>query len=284
MVRGKKYHYFGWKLMNSVVQRTLYLMKEVKDPVTRHREIHEFDASQARGEPLDDIPQGGNIPELIPESDAVIARWNEIQPQLEEIQRQMKMMKEVAEAIREEIRKEIQIEALKLDRTSRWIKKRLEHARRDGRYWREMLQKIKLSKPLDAGTRREKILEILAAEAKMLKRKLPPIEKEAQKMQRLSREVAYLQACSEFYLLRQQEEVEHRIAIEQATCFGREMGPTAHDKQFVKESEALLVWSRDADRMAILTSRKRQERKKRQLEVQADAETERQAETPLKGS
>jgi hypothetical protein len=67
-------------------------------------------------------------------------------------------------------------------------------------------------------------------------------------MCKLSPEVAYLQACSEFYLLRQQEEVEGRIAVEQARVFKRKMGPTVNEKELLKEDQTLKEWRATADR------------------------------------
>lgn len=69
---------------------------------------------------------------------------------------------------------------------------------------------------------------------------------EARKMSSLPKEVAYLQACSEFYMARQQEEVEIRIAIEQANCFGRKMGASVNEIELRKEQDVLKEWKADA--------------------------------------
>jgi hypothetical protein len=73
-------------------------------------------------------------------------------------------------------------------------------------------------------------------------------QRKTRKMCKLSPEVAYLQACSEFYLLRQQEEVEGRIAVEQARVFKRKMGPTVNEKELLKEDQTLKEWRATADR------------------------------------
>jgi len=232
-------------------------MKEVKDPVTRFREIFEFDESHARGKPLDDIPEGGNIPEIIPEAEAVIAKWNGIQSQLKELVTRFqivetdiaKIEKEIATKKREQREESHQREMEEMEREER--------GKGEGK-----LQRHKLLEPL-AEIPEYAILYSLKAERKSILKEAQSLEKEADKMQRLDDEVAYLQACSEFYILRQQEEVENRIAIEQATCFGREMGPTAHDKQFTKEKQTLFQWKQDAERLANLMTRKKEDRLKR---------------------
>jgi Mitochondrial ribosomal protein S25 len=79
------------------------------------------------------------------------------------------------------------------------------------------------------------------------------LQKKLRKMLRLSKEEAYLQACSEFYLLRQQEEVETRIAIEQARAFGRNLGASVNEIELRKEQKTLNEWHIKAKRVYELT-------------------------------
>jgi len=88
----------------------------------------------------------------------------------------------------------------------------------------------------------------LYSHRRTLKNKISQLESKARKMCRLQPEVAYLQACSEFYLLRQQEETETRIAMEQARVFRRVMGLTVNQREFQKEKVALQEWRVLAER------------------------------------
>lgn len=92
---------------------------------------------------------------------------------------------------------------------------------------------------------------------KSLSDKVHRLQKQSRKMSRLAPEVAYLQACSEFYLLRQQEEVEARIALEQARCFGRELAPTVNETELVKEQKTLREWKTIANRQFTLIDQAR---------------------------
>jgi len=88
----------------------------------------------------------------------------------------------------------------------------------------------------------------LRARNKLIKIQIHRLQKKVRKMSRLSMQEAYLQACSEFYILRQQEETAIRIAIEQAKCFRREMGPTVNERELVKEQQVLKEWRHHADK------------------------------------
>lgn len=105
------------------------------------------------------------------------------------------------------------------------------------------------------------VLTTLRDRIKSLSDKVHRLQKQSRKMSRLAPEVAYLQACSEFYLLRQQEEVEARIALEQARCFGREMAPTVNETELVKEQQTLREWKTIANRQFTLIdeARKKQD-------------------------
>jgi seryl-tRNA synthetase len=104
-------------------------------------------------------------------------------------------------------------------------------------------------------------LPSLRERIKHLSDQIHRLQKKMRKMSHLSPGVAYLQACSEFYMLRQQEEVEARIALEQARCFGRIMGPTVNESQLEKEQRMLRYWRKDADRHHRLTFESRIRRK-----------------------
>jgi len=91
-------------------------------------------------------------------------------------------------------------------------------------------------------------LDILYSRRRTLKAKIMQLESKARKLCRLQPEVAYLQACSEFYLMRQQEETGTRIAMEQAKVFRRLMGPTVNEREFQKEHVALKDWKVAAER------------------------------------
>lgn len=83
---------------------------------------------------------------------------------------------------------------------------------------------------------------------KFLGNQIHRLQRKTRKMLKLSPEVAYLQACSEFYLLRQQEEVETRVAVEQARVFKRQMGPSVNEKEIIKEQHTLQEWRATAHR------------------------------------
>jgi Mitochondrial ribosomal protein S25 len=74
------------------------------------------------------------------------------------------------------------------------------------------------------------------------------LQKKVQKMSKMTPQVAYLQACSEFYLLRQREEVEIRIATEQARMFKLEMAQSVNEREISKEQEVLQEWKYQAER------------------------------------
>jgi Mitochondrial ribosomal protein S25 len=95
-------------------------------------------------------------------------------------------------------------------------------------------------------------LDVVYSHRRTLKAKIIKLESKARKMCRLQPEVAYLQACSEFYLGRQQEETETRIAMEQAKVFRRKMGPTVNEREFEKEHLELKEWKVMAEREQML--------------------------------
>jgi hypothetical protein len=66
-------------------------------------------------------------------------------------------------------------------------------------------------------------------------------------------QAAYLLACSEFYALRQQEEMDVRMGIIQARTFERKMGVTVNEKEVWREGRVLVKWEREANRLKKLT-------------------------------
>ena len=89
-------------------------------------------------------------------------------------------------------------------------------------------------------------LNTLRQEIKYISVLIHRLQKRVRKMSGLSPQVAYLQACSEFYLLRQQEEVEIRIATEQARAFKLEMRPSVNEHEFSREQSVLHEWKKEA--------------------------------------
>ena len=82
----------------------------------------------------------------------------------------------------------------------------------------------------------------------------------------ISPQSAYLQASSEFYALRQQEEMDLRMAVIQANAFKRKMGPTTNEKEAVKEGRVLTQWEREARRLKKLVMDARMRRRSGELE------------------
>lgn len=74
-------------------------------------------------------------------------------------------------------------------------------------------------------------------------------------------QAAYLLACSEFYALRQQEEMDVRMGIIQARMFERKMGATINEKEVWREGRVLVKWEREANRLKKLTMDSKIQRK-----------------------
>jgi Mitochondrial ribosomal protein S25 len=183
-------------------------MQEMKPPTERYQEIHGFDESQARGRPCETLPEYGNIPEVNKEVHNILQTWNEITTELNSLIHHRQLL-------REEVKT--------------GTKKMVNQFPREANETRKLVEEI-----------RERI--------KFLSVQIHRLQKKTRKMLRLSPQVAYLQACSEFYLLRQQEEVEGRIAMEQARVFKRDMAPTVNEKELQKEDQVLRQWRATADR------------------------------------
>ncbi len=98
-------------------------------------------------------------------------------------------------------------------------------------------------------------LTTLRQEIKYIDILIHRLQKKVRKMTRLSPQRAYLQACSEFYLLRQQEEVEQRIANEQARAFGLTMLPSVNEREIQKEHAVLSEWRGQAQKVQALQFR-----------------------------
>lgn len=98
-------------------------------------------------------------------------------------------------------------------------------------------------------------LTTLRQEIKYIDILIHQLQKKVRKMTRLSPQRAYLQACSEFYLLRQQEEVEQRIANEQARAFGLAMLPSVNEREIQKEQSVLSEWRGQAQKVQALQFR-----------------------------
>jgi len=81
----------------------------------------------------------------------------------------------------------------------------------------------------------------------------------------ISPQTAYLQACSEFYALRQQEEMDVRMAVIQANAFKRKIGPTTNEKESMREERVLMQWEREAQRLKKLVMDARTRRRSGEL-------------------
>ena len=247
----------------SVVQRTLYLIREVKSPVERFQEIHGFDESQARGRPCETLPKYGNIPEInkekvIPVTYSRITRnINKLKVFRIIIENKIKSLRDNIVTFKEikhflEVNKDAEKPLLITNPSTR-------------EKWEKVLGQP-ISMKFTAGYRREMKDRVETALQETIKsvasyreripfinRQITLLGKQAKAMCRLTPEVAYLQACSEFYMLRQQEEVETRIAVEQARCFKRKMGPSVNEVELQKEQIALEEWKIEAERYQRLT-------------------------------
>ena len=94
-----------------------------------------------------------------------------------------------------------------------------------------------------------------------ISRQIAHLQKQQRSMSRLTPEAAYLQACSEFYMLRQQEEVETRIAVEQARVFRRKLGFSVQQSEMRKEQIALHQWKSAAQKYQRLVFDAKRKRK-----------------------
>jgi hypothetical protein len=183
-------------------------MSEEKTPPERYREIHGFDESQARGKSLRKLPKFGNIQEVNPDVDRILDTWKTMNSHLTALQG-------TYQALSKEI-------AELVKRTGNVV--------------------------ADGSKQQDPQVVALRSDKNFVRIQIHRLQKKLRRMQRLSYQEAYLQACSEFYLLRQQEEVETRIAIEQAKCFKRELGPSVNDIELMKEQRVLKQWQAKAER------------------------------------
>lgn len=233
----------------SVVQRALYLMNELKSPAERYQEIHGFDESQARGRPAPSLPKYGNIAETNPEAESMLQKWYEMGDQLVDLEHQRDLLLGQMKSIQEE--SESHTDLRETDEV-REANKRASTPRTEETKPEKQLSKSESESEFELPQHKRKDLKRLESRKKNLETAIFKAQKRMRKACRISPDVAYLQACSEFYLLRQQEEVETRIAIEQAKCFGRQMGPTVNEKELEKEGKILKEWRAVAHRQYTL--------------------------------
>src|SRR5579859_196600 len=241
MVRGTAARASGNCVNSSVVQRTLYLMGEERDPIERYQELYGFDEVNARGRPCQTLPRFGNIPADIKVSqsfEALKTSWNETHDALELLLRQSELLEDEL-PVAEEMKR--QLCELSKNRP------------RDGAAMNEIEGEVMREMHV-ARTHVDSLLE----RRKEINVEINALKMKIQEMGRIKPEVAYLQACSEFYLLRQQEEVEAQISLEQARAFRRQMGPTVNEVELEREHRTLQDWRADAVRIFGLTwSKKR---------------------------
>jgi hypothetical protein len=224
-------------------------MKEIKSPAQRYEEIHGFDESQARGRPCTKLPKCGNIPEDC--EDAVremYQTWTQLTTQRQSLETLVTQLNGEIETLKleggviQEVHMIISDENLAP----------LPHENLP-------ISDSQLEQPRDVANfitptyfaLRDNNIQSIDARVQqinLIDSRLSKLRKQAQKMSRISPQVAYLQACSEFYMLRQQEEVATRIAIEQARCFRRKLGLTVNQAEFEKEQRALNAWIPEASR------------------------------------
>lgn len=213
-------------------------MNELKSPIERFQEIYGFDESQARGRPCDTLPKYGNIPEVIV-SEATAENYQKILGTLDSLFRHRKILEDELKILRQRRR------AL-----NRAAKSFTERHQNENTIPGDELKKQRVR--VTALRNTDLAVDTRLKRLKYIVPQIPVLEKRALKMCKLSPEEAYLQACSEFYILRQQEEVETRIAIEQARCFRRQLGPTVNEKELQKEQKILSQWKAKAERQQTL--------------------------------
>ena len=260
---GERYTLYGMGISDcSVVQRTLYLMREVKSSVERFEEIHGFDESQARGRPCETLPKYGNVPEINKEKE-IPTRYIQITRNIIKLkvfriilENEIKSLRETI-ALLKPIKQFLDVNKYneKSLLTNSLIREKWEKVfeqpisiKLSPVYRREMSDRVKI-------TLQETIKSVASYRERILfiNRHIIQLGKKTNAMSRLTPEVAYLQACSEFYMLRQQEEVETRIAVEQAICFKRKMGLSVNEAEVQKEQIALEEWKIEAERYQRLT-------------------------------
>ena len=265
----------------SVVQRAMYLMREIKSPVERFREIHGFDESQARGRPCETLPKYGNIPEV--NSEGVLPwRYTRITREINRLQIYRTIIENKIKSILDDIALLKQIKHF-LHQRKDLEKPVLIKGSLTREKWAKALGQTSIRISLASKHRRklhdrakfvlqERIKSIASYRERIpfINRQIVQLRKQAASMCRLTPEVAYLQACSEFYMLRQQEEVETRIAAEQARCFKRKMGPSVNEAEVQKEQIALEEWKIEAERYQRLTMDAKIKRKQNETGIIAE--------------
>jgi hypothetical protein len=258
------------------VRRTLYLMNEAKSPVERYGEIYGFDESQARGRPMESIPKYGNIQEVNEEVDRIIQTWNHLTSELDQlILHRQQLSQELQSVGSDDVWRTQMIEridsrlkgAKREVRILRWEVRRMIRLSDNEASWKEEESKpasrIEMEEnepPYPLCPNEAQVKEELRSRIKLVRVQIHRIQKKLRRMTRLSMQEAYLQACSEFYLLRQQEEVDIRIAIEQARAFRREMGPTVNERELIKESNAIQEWRAQAEKHHVMAVEARSKR------------------------
>jgi hypothetical protein len=274
-------------LIHSVVQRAMYLLKELKSPDERYQEIYGFDESHARGRPTENLEEHANIPENIKDYEATIQLDKRITTQVETLTKLHDLLQ------------------------SNWSREGIYEFLRDGYdnppainigVLRRKLETFPNREYIDSLTISSDILkdvdlrwnETEPTRAEKLRRmeewysRIPPqsyfsqqiakLEKERRKLCRLTPEVAYLQACSEFYLLRQQEQLETRIAIEQARCFRKKFDPSVNEMEMAREQIALSQWAARAEKQQSLMVDARRSRASETTRATPTVETEEEGE------
>ena len=254
-------------------------MKELKSPVERFQEIHGFDESQARGRPCETLPKYGNVPEINKE-EVIPVTYSRITGTINKLKVFRIIIENKIKSLLDNIvtLKEIRY-FLDVNKDS---EKTLSIQDSIRGKWEKVLGKdIRIK--LTAAYRQEiytsmqitlqettKSIVSYRERAPFISNQLARLGKQAKAMCRLTPEVAYLQACSEFYMLRQQEEVETRIAVEQAKCFKRKMGPSVNEAELQKEQVALEEWKIEAERHQRLTMDAKIKRKQNETGIIAE--------------
>ena len=240
----------------------MYLWRELKTPDERYAEIYGFDESKARGRPTEHLEEYANIQENIKDYEDASQTYGQLTLQIETLTNLRDLLSSgwsrvgIYEFLRDAYDTPPTLDLIK-------IRKKLIHLP-SREYINSLTISSDIEKDIDAAYRQREE----PSKAKKLSRMedwyscVPPrrdftqrivkLESRRRQLCRLTHEVAYLQACSEFYLLRQQEELETRIAIEQARCFRRKMGPTVNEMEMAKEQVTLNQWRASAERQQTL--------------------------------
>jgi hypothetical protein len=237
-------------------------MREANSPVEQFQEIHGFDESQARGRPCETLPKYGNIPEINNEE--------EIPSTYARVTRDMKKLEIFQIIIQNEIKSLLgNVRILKEFKHFLYLNKDAENisltdSATRAKWEKALGQCIKIQfDPIDRQEMNDHVklalqetMESIASYRERIpfvNRQIALLGKKAKAMRRLTPDVAYSLACSEFYMLRQQEEVETRIAVEQARCFKRKMGLSVNEAEMQKEQITLEEWKIQAERHQRLT-------------------------------